>query len=179
MSTSNTHRRPSLLQRLRGVSGEVAKFGIVGLLGIVVNFGVSNVVLHLTHWAPVRCSVIGTVVAIAVNYLGYRYWVYRDSDAASRRREITLFLIFSGIGMLIENGTVWFTTYPLHLTGGLAYNVSKAVGTGLGTIFRFFSYRTWVFKALPELTEEQPADAVVAQAERILADERQPRSYAK
>ncbi|WP_371481173.1 GtrA family protein [Kitasatospora sp. NBC_00315] len=186
--TTTAPSRPSLTQRLRGVSGEVVKFGVVGLVGIFVNFGVSNAVLHLTGWAPVRCSVIGTAVAIAANYLGYRYWVYRDSDAASRRREITLFLIFSGVGMLIENGTVWFSTYTLGLTGSLAYNVSKAFGTGLGTLFRFFSYRTWVFKAIPELAEpaaetaaaeapaaEAPAaedgPAVIAQAERLLTTE--------
>ncbi|MFD0259988.1 GtrA family protein [Kitasatospora indigofera] len=155
--TTTAPSRPSLTERLSGISGEVVKFGIVGLIGVVVNFGVSNAVLHLTGWAPVRCSVIGTAVAIAANYLGYRYWVYRDSDAASRRREITLFLIFSGIGMLIENGTVWFSTYTLGLHGTLAYNVSKAVGTGLGTLFRFFSYRTWVFKAIPEVAKPEEA----------------------
>ena len=183
--TTTAPSRTSIAQRLRGVSGEVVKFGVVGLIGVFVNFGVSNAVLHLTGWAPVRCSVTGTAVAIAANYLGYRYWVYRDSDAASRRREITLFLIFSGIGMLIENGTVWFTTYTLGLTGTIAYNLSKVVGTGLGTLFRFFSYRTWVFKAIPELPEDAGTteDAnttenanttgaepvVIAQAERLLA----------
>jgi putative flippase GtrA len=166
MATTGTHPRPSLLQRLRGVSGEVLQFAIVGLVGVAVNFGVSNAVLHFTHWAPVRCSVIGTVVAIVANYLGYRYWVYRDSDAASRRREITLFLVFSGIGLLIENGTVWFVTYTLGMTSSLAYNGAKVLGTGIATLFRFFSYRTWVFKAMPELVE--PA-AVVAQAEQLLA----------
>jgi putative flippase GtrA len=166
MTTTGTHRRPPLAQRLRGVSGEVVQFAIVGLIGIAVNFGVSNVVLHATHWAPVRCSVIGTIVAIVANYVGYRYWVYRDSDAASRRREITLFLVFSAIGLLIENGAVWFTTYTLAMTGTLAYNGSKVIGTGIATLFRFFSYRTWVFKTLPEL-----AQPVVAQAEQILAGE--------
>ncbi|GAB7182773.1 GtrA family protein [Kitasatospora sp. Ki12] len=180
--TTTAPSSTSLVQRLRGVSGEVLKFGIVGLVGVFVNFGVSNAVLHLTGWAPVRCSVIGTAVAIAANYLGYRYWVYRDTDAASRRREITLFLIFSGVGMLIENGTVWFATYTLGLHGPLAYNVSKAFGTGLGTLFRFFSYRTWVFTALPEpaaaeqpgsglATAEEPGSGLAAQAELMLAAE--------
>ncbi|MCX5212568.1 GtrA family protein [Kitasatospora sp. NBC_00240] len=168
--TTTAPSRPSLAERLSGIRGEVVKFGIVGLIGVVVNFGVSNAVLHLTGWAPVRCSVIGTAVAIAANYLGYRYWVYRDSDAASRRREITLFLIFSGIGMLIENSTVWFSTYTLGLHGTLAYNVSKAFGTGLGTLFRFFSYRTWVFKAIPEIPKPEdvqlpgPQDGTEGQA---------------
>ncbi|MCX4748657.1 GtrA family protein [Kitasatospora sp. NBC_01287] len=181
MTKHSAHRRPSLTQRLRGASSEVGKFAVVGLIGIVVNFGVSNATIHATHWAVVRCSLIGTVVSILVNYVGYRYWVYRDSDAASRRREITLFLVFSGIGLLIENGTVWFTTYSLGLTGTLAYNASKVAGTGVATLFRFFSYRTWVFKAMPELAEHEheqqpvaavvPAQPVVAQAERILTSQ--------
>ncbi|WP_035848485.1 GtrA family protein [Kitasatospora azatica] len=172
--TKHAHRRPSLLQRLRGASGEVVKFGIVGLVGFFVNFAVSNAVLHLTHLATVRSSMVGTAVAIVVNYLGYRYWVYRDADAASRRREITLFLVFSGIGLLIENGTVWFTTYTLGMTGTLAYNGAKVIGTGIATLFRFFCYRTWVFKAMPELAEQAQGQAqptVVAQAERILVAE--------
>ncbi|GAA1955550.1 GtrA family protein [Kitasatospora viridis] len=169
MSKTGVHRRPTLAQRLRGVSGEVVQFAIVGLIGIAVNFGVSNAVLHITHWPAVRSSVVGTLVAIVVNYVGYRYWVYRDSDAASRRREITLFLVFSGIGLLIENGTLWFTTYTLGMTSTLAYNGAKVAGTGIATLFRFFSYRTWVFKTIPELPE--PA-TVVEQAERILAGER-------
>ncbi|PYC77607.1 hypothetical protein C7C46_18415 [Streptomyces tateyamensis] len=171
MTANRTHRRPSLLQRLRGVSGEVVQFAVVGLVGFAVNFGLSNAVLHLTHWAPVRCSVIGTLVAIVVNYLGYRYWVYKDSDAASRRREITLFLLFSGIGLLIENGAVWFAVYGLGMTSTLAYNGAKVLGTGIATLFRFFSYRTWVFRALPELAE--PTE-VVAEAERLLSIEDSP-----
>ncbi|WP_329564700.1 GtrA family protein [Kitasatospora sp. NBC_01266] len=181
MTKHSVHRRPSLTQRLRGASGEVLKFAVVGVIGIVVNFGVSNAMIHATHWAPVRCSVIGTAVAILVNYVGYRYWVYGESDAASRRREITLFLVFSGIGLLIENGTVWFTTYSLGMTGTLALNASKMAGTGVATLFRFFSYRTWVFKAMPELAEheQQPGQpVVVAQAERILAAE-ESNQYAK
>ncbi|MGF1429688.1 GtrA family protein [Kitasatospora sp. LaBMicrA B282] len=171
--TKHKAQRASLTDRMRGVSGEVLKFAVVGVVGIVVNFGVSNAVLHATHWAPVRCSVIGTVVAILANYIGYRYWVYRDSDAASRRREITLFLVFSAIGLLIENGTVWVVTYPLGMKGTLAYNASKVAGTGVATLFRFFSYRTWVFKAMPELPAVAPVGgpAVVAQAERILASD--------
>jgi hypothetical protein len=29
----------------------------------------------------------------------------------------------------------------------LAYNMASVVGTGLGTIFRYFSYKKWVFLA--------------------------------
>ncbi len=40
-----------------------------------------------------------------------------------------------------------FTTYGLGDKSALAYNAARVVGTGLGTIFRYFSYKKWVFLA--------------------------------
>ena len=35
----------------------------------------------------------------------------------------------------------------MGLRGPLAYNAASFIGTGLGTIFRFWAYRKWVFLA--------------------------------
>ncbi|GAA2254244.1 MULTISPECIES: GtrA family protein [Kitasatospora] len=172
--TATTSTGPSLIQRLRGLSGEVIKFGIVGAAGVVVNAVVFWVCLQGEGLIHSFAGFIATAVAIGTNYLGYRYWLYRDRDAASRKREITLFLIFSGIGMLIENGILAFSVHVLHYTSSGSQLIAKnVVGLAAGTVFRFFSYRTWVFKAMPELAEPQ----VVDEAERLLAAE-QPQ-YAK
>ncbi|MFF4649579.1 GtrA family protein [Streptomyces sp. NPDC001380] len=161
--TTDTRAPHGLRGRLRGLVHEVMKFGTVGLLGVVVNLVVFNLCIHGLHWAPVRSGVLATLVAIATNYVGYRYWVYRDRDADARSREITLFLVFSGIGMVIENGTLWISHYSLGFHSGLADNIAKnVVGLGLGTLFRFVSYRTWVFRALPELEGEQAPGAIGA-----------------
>ncbi|WP_327677555.1 GtrA family protein [Kitasatospora sp. NBC_00458] len=196
---TTTASNPSLAQRLRdvpgklrGMSGEMVKFGIVGLSGVVVNFAVFWVCLNGLHLASLRSNIAATLVAIATNYLGYRYWLYRDRDAASRKREITLFLVFSGAGMLIETGLLGFTVYVLGLSSHFEQLAAKVAGLGLGTVFRFISYRTWVFKAVPEAAEAAattpaaatgaapgtatapgtaPAAAVVAQAELVLAAE--------
>ncbi|MEU9127294.1 GtrA family protein [Kitasatospora sp. NPDC048540] len=171
--TTTTAPKPSLANRLRGVSGEVVKFGIVGLSGVVVNFLVFWICINGLGLASLRSNIAATLVAIATNYLGYRYWLYRDRDAASRKREITLFLLFSGAGMLIETGVLGFSVYVLGLTSHPMQLAAKFVGLAAGTVFRFFSYRTWVFKALPELAE--PAEpAVVAEAELLLAAEQPP-----
>ncbi|MCX4685880.1 GtrA family protein [Kitasatospora purpeofusca] len=185
--TTTTASNPSLTQKLRGIKGEVVKFGIVGLTGVIVNAGVFWVCLKATGPINSLSGYIATSVAIGTNYLGYRYWLYRDRDAASRKREITLFLIFSGIGMLIENGINGFSVHVLGYDSPTSQLIAKnVVGLTAGTVFRFFSYRTWVFKALPELpaaeataepaaeeptVQDTPAAAVVAQAELVLATE--------
>ncbi|MFG2903445.1 GtrA family protein [Kitasatospora sp. NPDC048286] len=151
------------------------KFAIVGVTGVIVNAGVFWVCLKTTGPINSFSGYIATSVAIGTNYLGYRYWLYRDRDAASRKREITLFLIFSGIGMLIENGINAFSVHVLGYSSPTSQLIAKnVIGLIAGTTFRFFSYRTWVFKALPETEQEVTADGreLAAQAELMLATER-------
>ncbi|MGW5653055.1 GtrA family protein [Streptomyces humi] len=161
----------------RGSSGlqrlvrEVAKFGAVGGAGILVNLGVFNLVRHVTDLPVVRASVIATVVAIVFNYLGFRYWTYRDRDKGGRTRELSLFLLFSAVGLVIENGLLYLATYGFGWDSPLQSNVFKFVGIGVATLFRFWSYRSWVFKTLP-------AREAVADAETILeraTDSEKPR----
>ncbi|USQ88703.1 GtrA family protein [Streptomyces phaeoluteigriseus] len=135
--------------RLRRLTRELAKFGAVGGAGLLVNLGVFNLVRHVTDLQVVRASVIATVVAIAFNYVGFRYFTYRDRDKGGRTKEMTLFLLFSVVGLVIENGLLFLATYGFGWDSPLQSNVFKFIGIGVATLFRFWSYRTWVFKAIP------------------------------
>ncbi|MFF7968138.1 GtrA family protein [Streptomyces sp. NPDC007903] len=146
-------RRSSGLQRL---AREVAKFGAVGGAGVLVNLGVFNLVRHVSDLPVVRASIIATIVAIVFNYLGFRYWTYRDRDRGGRPRELMLFLVFSVIGLVIENGVLYLATYGFGWDTPLQSNVFKFVGIGVATLFRFWSYRTWVFRALPSEAGKEP-----------------------
>jgi putative flippase GtrA len=135
--------------RLRALGREIAKFGVVGGAGVLVNIGVFNLVRDATSLAVVRSSVIATLVSIAFNYVGFRYFTYRDRDSRSRSRELGLFLFFSAIGLVIENGVLYAATYGFGWDSPLQSNVFKFAGIGTATLFRFWSYRSWVFRALP------------------------------
>jgi putative flippase GtrA len=136
-----------LYPRLGSIITELAKFGAVGAVGFVVNIAVFNFCLHALDLQTVRSGVIATAVAIGTNYLGNRYWTYRHCDKTQRTREISLFMLFSGIGLVIENGVLAISHYGFGFTSVLADNVAKnVIGLGIGTLFRFWSYRTWVFR---------------------------------
>ncbi|MDQ0991298.1 GtrA family protein [Streptomyces sp. V3I7] len=147
---------------LRRLVDEVAKFGAVGGAGILVNLGVFNLVRHATDLQVVRAGVIATVVAITFNYVGFRYFTYRDRDKNGRTRELTLFLLFSAIGLVIENGVLFVATYGFGWDTPLQNNVFKFLGIGVATLFRFWSYRTWVFRALPVRESGDGTKAYVA-----------------
>ncbi|GAA3928740.1 GtrA family protein [Streptomyces gulbargensis] len=168
--------RSALRVRLDRLSREFAKFGAVGGLGVLVDLGVFNLVRHFTDLQVVRASVIATVVAIGFNYLGFRYFTYRDRDKSRRTREVTLFFVFSAIGLVIQNGVLFAATYGFGWDSPLQSNIFKFLGIGLGTVFRFWSYRTWVFRALPDPEEKEAVQAAEALLERAprQATRRQP-----
>lgn len=157
--TAAPSQRPALRERLSLLGREVAKFGAVGGVGLLVNLVVFNLVRHTTDLPVVRASILATVVAIACNYVGFRYFAYRDRDKTRRTKELTLFLLFSAVGLVIENGVLYTATYGFGWDGPLQSNVFKFLGIGVATLFRFWSYRTWVFRRL------QPETASVAVTE--------------
>jgi putative flippase GtrA len=111
---------------------------------------VFNVVRHVTALPVVRASVLATAVAIAFTYLGSRYVTYRDRDKRRCGREMCLFLLFSVFGLVVENGVLYAATYGFGWDGPLLSNVFKFLGIAVATLFRFWSYRTWVFRRRPE-----------------------------
>ncbi|GIG85743.1 GtrA family protein [Plantactinospora endophytica] len=129
---------------------EVLKFGAVGGLNAAINYAVFNA-LALTVFADgqLKANVVATVVATVSSYLMNRHWTYRDRPKSAMRREYTLFFLFNGAGLLIELGVLAAAKYGFGISGLLALNVAKTVGVGLATIFRFWSYRTFVFRKSP------------------------------
>ena len=158
-------RLSALNTRLRLLYQEIAKFGVVGIAGIGVNMIVFNLLHSVTHLQTVRASLIATIVSIAFNYLGFRYFTYRHADRSQWGKEISLFTLFSAIGAVIENGVLYTATYGMHWDGPLANNFWKFTGIGVATLFRFWSYRTWVFRTLPAKAVEQ-AEAILTESER-------------
>ncbi|MFE4580568.1 GtrA family protein [Streptomyces chartreusis] len=162
----------SVRQRFDRLVREVAKFGAVGGAGLLVNLLVFNLVRHVTDLQVVRASVIATVVAIIFNYIGFRYFTYRDRDKSRRTKELSLFLLFSVVGLVIENGVLYAATYGFGWDSPLQSNVFKFLGIGIATLFRFWSYRTWVFRALPAAEPASSAESFLEPPRGPAAPER-------
>ncbi|MET8952421.1 GtrA family protein [Streptomyces sp. NPDC004393] len=158
--------RGAVRRQVEQMMREIAKFGAVGGAGLLVNLLVFNLVRNVTGLQVVRASVIATVVAIVFNYIGFRYFTYRDRDKNGRTREVGLFLLFSAAGLLIENGVLYAATYGFGWDTPLQSNIFKFLGIGLGTLFRFWSYRSWVFRTMPAGEAVAGAESILEQADK-------------
>ena len=135
----------------RRLAHEVARFGTVGLVALVVDVGVFNLLRFAggegpLYDKPLTAKAISVVLATLVAYLGNRFWTYRTRRHQGYLREYVLFFVFNVIGLSIALFCLWVSHYVLGLQSALADNISaNVIGLGLSTLFRFWSYRTYVF----------------------------------
>ena len=154
--------RPSLVDRIRGsvktLYREIAKFGIVGSFAFVIDIGLFNILLYAgpLNDKPLTAKAVSVIAATTFAYFGNRLWTFRHRGRTHMGREYILFFALNGVAMLIALTCLWFSHYALGFTSPLADNISaNVIGLGLGTLFRFWSYRRWVFPAIPPQDQAQ------------------------
>lgn len=139
-----------MLRRIIAARVELMKFGSIGALAYIVNLGLFNLLVHFPisplDDRPVTGSLLAGIVSILVAYFGNRFWTWKDRPRRAMSREIALFFIINGIGILMSAAVLFISRYILGFQSALADNIAaNVIGIGLGTIFRFWSYRVWVF----------------------------------
>jgi putative flippase GtrA len=138
------------VSRLRGSIGvvhrEVAKFGAVGAVAFVVNVGLFNLLSAGPLDGHEKLSlIIASAVSIVVAWFGSRYWTFRHREQRSKASFIT-FAAMNVIGAAIAVVCLAISHDLLDQHSRLADNISgNIIGVGLGTLFRFWAYRTFVF----------------------------------
>ena len=163
----------ALIERLRSLMGiivrEGIKFASVGGVAWVVETYLFGMLMYGTAWplhkaqGPLDKNVltakaVAGCIAVVVAWLGNRYWTFRHRRQNAVKREIVMFAITNMIGLGIGMTCIWishvmgFTSHFADLVAG------QVVGVGIGMIFRFWVYRTFIFNASPP----QETDPVMA-----------------
>jgi putative flippase GtrA len=129
---------------------ELGKFGTVG----TISFAIDTVIFNLLLGAGAETLVaklVSTVVATTVAFAGNRFWTWRHRAHANMARQYTMFFVLNAIGLGIGLGCLAISHYALGsiwpaFQSRLADNIAaQIVGTAVGTLFRFWSYRRFVF----------------------------------
>jgi putative flippase GtrA len=141
-----------LRARVRALFLEVGKFGTVGSIAFALDTLILNLLL-LNGMETLVAKAISTALATSVAFFGNRYWTWRDQAHSHMARQYTMFFLLNAIGLGIAEGCLAISHYALGqiwpvLQSQLADNISgQLIGTAAGTIFRFWSYRRFVFRA--------------------------------
>ncbi len=128
---------------------EVMSFLTVGGAGYVVDavgFNVLRSTPVIGSLDPSVARTLAVTMAMVVTYLGNRLLTWRDVPSVDRRREVALFVLFNLVGLGMSVVTLTISHDLLGRTSRLADNISaNVVGMALGTAFRYWSYKRYVF----------------------------------
>jgi putative flippase GtrA len=132
---------------------ELSAFGVVGFVNLFVDIGLFNWLHFGLGLGPTTAKVLSTGVATTSAYFMNRHWSFSHRARTGLAREYTLFFGLNGVALLMGIAINDVTYYVLSRTDQLSMNIANLLGIGLGTIFRFWAYKRWVFLA-PDTTEE-------------------------
>jgi putative flippase GtrA len=137
---------------------EIGKFGVVGAVNYVLDVGLFNLLLaNGLHHKPLTAKAISTVVAATSSYFMNRHWTWRHRARIGVVREYGTFIALSAVALAITLGCLAFGEYALGEKSLVARNFwANVVGIGAAMIWRFWSFKRWVFLE-PEPARSQDA----------------------
>jgi putative flippase GtrA len=102
-------------------------------------------------------------VAATSSYFMNRHWTFRHRARTGLRREYTLFFLLNGVGLLIANACILIVEQGMGKTGPLWFNIAQVAGLVLGMVFRFTTYKRWVFVSPERAAARAVAEGSVAE----------------
>jgi putative flippase GtrA len=154
-----------LYQRWRHLVHELAKFGIVGAINTVVDFGLANLLYLGLGWPAMGAKTTSVAVAATSSFFMNRHWTFRHRARTGLRREYSLFFLLNLVGLLIANACILVVEQGFNKSGALWFNLAQLAGLGLGMVFRFTTYKRWVFVSPERAAARALAEGSVAEVD--------------
>lgn len=139
----------TLYKRFRDLIHEGAKFCVIGGIGAITTLGGADILHNHLGVGEYTSITISTILATVVTFVGNRYWTFRHRSGKGTAHESMLFFFLNGVGLLIGYGCIALISSGFGLRGPLWYDFANFLGLVFGTLFRFWSYRKWVWHAQP------------------------------
>ena len=134
----------ALYDRFRDLLHEAARFAVVGLAGLAVTDSGANLLQYGAGMDRFSATALATIAATALSFAASRYWTFRHRQHTGAGRETVLFFAVNGIGVAITEGCVELAA-AFGRTSKFWYNIALLGGIGLATMFRYWSYKRWIW----------------------------------
>lgn len=117
------------------------RFGIVGVSGTLIDFGVTWLCKEKLHWNKYLSNSIGFILAATNNYTWNRLWTF-ESQNSEIFREYTTFVLIALVGLGLNNLIIWLLHEKLHLH----FYLSKLIAIGCVMVWNFSMNYVFTFR---------------------------------
>jgi putative flippase GtrA len=143
-----TALRPAILREYlrsswRILLKELTAFGLIGAVAFAIDIGLFT---WLAPHGALKAKAVSTAVSTTFAYFGNRYLSFSHRARTSVSRETSFFFGINLITLIFSELIIALFVYPLgygHASSTVF--VVNLVTIALGTVFRFWSYKRFVF----------------------------------
>ena len=132
-----------LEMRMKKLIEQILKFGVVGFIATVIDFGVLYILSQPLGMDPVISAGISFCVSLVFNYVASMRYVFTHREDMSRSREFVIFLVLSLIGLAI-NEAIMAAGVAVLGSSALAVMGTKVLATAIVMVWNFVSRKKWL-----------------------------------
>ena len=119
---------------------QIMKFGIVGVLAFVIDYGLMVALTELVGLVPVASATVSFIVSVVFNYAASMRFVFSHKEGMSKQREFVIFVVLSVIGLLINDGLMWAGTELVAID----YRIVKIGATAVVMVWNFVTRKLFL-----------------------------------
>ena len=119
---------------------QIFNFGIVGVISTIIDFLFLYIFRDCCHFPLVISNTLSFIISFLYNYWASMTFVFDVNENKNRKKNFILFLVFSVIGLGLNDFIVWIVTKKLHVY----YLISKVIATLFVMVFNFVTRKKFL-----------------------------------
>ena len=119
---------------------QIFKFGIVGGTAFILDFAFLYFFREICKFILLFSNTLSFSISVIYNYIASVKWVFHVNQEKNSKQQFILFIIFSIIGLFLNNLIMWLCTDILSIY----YLLSKIIATALVMIFNFITRKLFL-----------------------------------
>ncbi|WP_419057977.1 GtrA family protein [Enorma massiliensis] len=125
---------------MRKLIEQIMKFGVVGVIAFVIDFGVMVFLTEVFGIDPVISATVSFIISVIFNYAASMRYVFSHREGMSRTREFVIFVVLSTIGLGINDLLIWAGTD----LASFDYRLVKIFATAVVMIWNFVTRKIFL-----------------------------------
>ena len=125
---------------MRKLIEQIMKFGVVGVIAFIIDFGVMVFLTEVFGIDPVISATVSFIISVIFNYAASMRYVFSHREGMSRTREFIIFVVLSAIGLGINDMLIWAGTD----LASFDYRLVKIFATAVVMVWNFVTRKIFL-----------------------------------
>lgn len=125
---------------MKKLINQILKFGVVGGIAFIIDYSVLFICTEFFGIYYLISSLISFSVSTVFNYIASIKWVFDVNQKKNQKKNFILFIVFSVIGLGLNQLIMWFGVDTLHIY----YMLVKIGATAIVMVFNFITRKMFL-----------------------------------